>query len=226
MRINRQKKVHRYLSFYANNFGFRKPFQILIDGTFCHTALKERINLSDQLPNYLDNEVKMLTTPCAIIETEKLGPAVYGAMLILKQFAVHKCGHTEPIPAAACFKTMLRKKNKNRYMIATQDRELQSRVRMIPGTPLLFIYRKAPILEPPSPATVIASNKKMQQSIVLSEAERKNLEIAKESLLGPQQPMIKRKKKKAKGPNPLSCKKKKKDANKSKASNAKKGKSQ
>uniref|UniRef100_A0A0K8T081 rRNA-processing protein UTP23 homolog n=1 Tax=Lygus hesperus TaxID=30085 RepID=A0A0K8T081_LYGHE len=209
MRINRQKKVNRYLCFYANNFGFRKPYQILIDGTFCHTALKDKINLSDQMPNYLDGDVKLLTTPCAIIETEKLGPPVYGAMLILKQFAVHKCGHTEPISAAACFRHMLGKKNKSRYMIATQDRELQSRVRMVRGTPLLFIHRKAPTLEPPSPLSVHAANTKQQQSVFLSDGERQNLKKAKEAILGPQQPLIlKRKNKKVGGPNPLSCKKK------------------
>ncbi|KAF6214253.1 hypothetical protein GE061_008993 [Apolygus lucorum] len=209
MRINRQKKVNRYLCFYANNFGFRKPYQILIDGTFCHTALKDKINLSDQIPHYLDGDVKLLTTPCAIIETEKLGPPVYGAMLILKQFAVHKCGHTEPISAATCFRHMLGKRNKNRYMIATQDRELQSKVRMIRGTPLLFIHHKAPTLEPPSPLSVYAANTKQQQSVFLSDSERQNLKKAKEDILGPRQPLILKRKKKVGGPNPLSCKKKK-----------------
>lgn len=28
------------MSFYKNNFGFRTPFQVLIDATFCFTALK------------------------------------------------------------------------------------------------------------------------------------------------------------------------------------------
>lgn len=40
MRINRQKKVNKYLRFYINNFGFHKPYQVLIDGTFCFIALE------------------------------------------------------------------------------------------------------------------------------------------------------------------------------------------
>lgn len=40
MKIKRYKKVNRYLNFYINNFGFRQPYQILVDGTFCLAALK------------------------------------------------------------------------------------------------------------------------------------------------------------------------------------------
>jgi hypothetical protein len=40
MKIKRAKKVNKILSFYSNNFGFRKPYQILVDGTMCFFALK------------------------------------------------------------------------------------------------------------------------------------------------------------------------------------------
>lgn len=39
MKIARYKKAQKTLSFYRNNFGFREPYQILIDATFCQTAL-------------------------------------------------------------------------------------------------------------------------------------------------------------------------------------------
>lgn len=39
MKIARYKKAQKTLSFYKNNFGFREPYQILIDATFCQTAL-------------------------------------------------------------------------------------------------------------------------------------------------------------------------------------------
>lgn len=39
MKIARYKKAQKTLSFYRNNFGFRTPYQILIDATFCQTAL-------------------------------------------------------------------------------------------------------------------------------------------------------------------------------------------
>jgi hypothetical protein len=39
MKIKRQKKVGRILSFFRHNFGHRHPFQVLIDGTFCSACL-------------------------------------------------------------------------------------------------------------------------------------------------------------------------------------------
>lgn len=35
MRLKRHQKAERNIGFYCVNFGFRKPFQILVDGTFC-----------------------------------------------------------------------------------------------------------------------------------------------------------------------------------------------
>lgn len=43
MKIRRYKKVNKNLSFYANNFAFRQPYQILADGTFCFAALNVSI---------------------------------------------------------------------------------------------------------------------------------------------------------------------------------------
>ena len=36
MKIKRQKKVKRSLSVLTNSFGFRKPFQVIVDGNFIH----------------------------------------------------------------------------------------------------------------------------------------------------------------------------------------------
>ena len=53
MKINRYKKVHKILQFYCNNFGFRKPYQVLLDGTLCFAALKNKIDIQDQFTKYL-----------------------------------------------------------------------------------------------------------------------------------------------------------------------------
>lgn len=73
MKVKRYKKAQRYISFYRNHFGFRAPYQILLDGTFCQAALKNKVNLAEQIPKYLSDEVKLLTTVCVVTETEKLG---------------------------------------------------------------------------------------------------------------------------------------------------------
>lgn len=40
MKVKRCKKANKRMSFYVNNFAFREPYQVMIDGTFCHAALK------------------------------------------------------------------------------------------------------------------------------------------------------------------------------------------
>lgn len=62
MKIKRQKHAKKTISFYKYNFGFREPFQILIDGTFCQAALKNKIQIKEQLPKYFMGEVQFCTT--------------------------------------------------------------------------------------------------------------------------------------------------------------------
>ena len=119
MKVKRQIKVKKILSFFKHNFGHHPPYQILIDGTFTQACLKvnsnwelsfhiffekyffffkfqNKVNIRDQLPKYL-GEVKLLTTKCCIMECEKLGSEIFGATVILKQFGIHKCGHDSEV---------------------------------------------------------------------------------------------------------------------------------
>jgi U3 small nucleolar RNA-associated protein 23 len=205
MKIKRYKKVNRHLNFYVNNYGFRQPYQILLDGTFCLGALNNKINISDNIPRYLQGELKLLTSQCAIIEMENLGSKLGGALIILKKFPVHKCGHEgKPVAASKCLLSMLGDCNPNHYIVASQDRELQNNVRNMVGVPLLYLHGKTPVLEQPSQVSVEATKNKEGLSVT----ERQMLDKLKlES--GLVNESDKPKKKKKKGPNPLSCKKKK-----------------
>lgn len=102
-----------------------------------------------------------------------------------------------------------------RYIIATQDRDLQESVRKVPGVPLFYLHQKVPTLEPPSPAsqkkaleyrTTVGMNAQQAETIVLL---KKRSGIAVEEA----EKSVGKKKRKKKGPNPLSCKKKKKTLN-------------
>lgn len=50
-----------------------------------------------------------------------------------------------------------------RYIIGTQDRDLQEKVRLIAGVPLLYIHQKAPTLEAASLASLTKSDKISQE---------------------------------------------------------------
>lgn len=156
MKIKRQKQAKKTISFYKYSFNLREPFQILIDGTFCQAALKNKIQIKEQLPKYLMGEVQLCTTTwvhharlpdqpespdlllcssCAMKELECLGKELYGAKIILQKYQTRRCAHTgSPVPAAECLLSMLGEHNPHHYFIATQV-HLEARTRT---KPLLF----------------------------------------------------------------------------------------
>ncbi|XP_026757212.2 rRNA-processing protein UTP23 homolog [Galleria mellonella] len=214
MKITRYKKVQRYMKFYYNNFGFHQPYQILVDGTFCFTAFKEQINIREQIPKYLNSQVKLLTTRCIIIETEKIAKKTHGALTILKQYGIHECGHTEPVSGAKCILSMIGKTNERHYILASQDRDLQEKLRARAGVPLLYFHNKSPTLDKPSRASYDNAGQSLEtQNIFISETQNETLKCMKKAL-GVEEKVeetkIPVKKRKAHNPNPLSCKKKKK----------------
>lgn len=169
--------------------------------------MQNKVNLANDLPKYLHSEIKLITTQCAIIEMENLGPKLHGALLILKNYVVHKCGHEgKPVPGAKCLLSMVKNGNLSHYIVCTQDREFQDKLRALEGVPLLYLHSKTPVLEQPSEVSV----KKAQQKISgvgQLELEKISKLKEKEGLIKTEEPKKKRKKK---GPNPLSCKKKQK----------------
>ncbi|KAM4688905.1 rRNA-processing protein UTP23 homolog [Discoglossus pictus] len=62
MKIKRQKHAKKNLSFYRYNFRIREPYQVLLDGTFCQAALRNKIQIKEQLPKYLMGEVQLCTS--------------------------------------------------------------------------------------------------------------------------------------------------------------------
>ena len=213
MKIKRQKRVQRILDFYKHNFGHHPPYQMLIDGTFTKACLDNKINIKEQMPKYIGQEVKLLTTKCAILEAEMLGPAVFGATIILKQFAIHKCGHDEksPKPAMKCLKSMLQEKNPQRYFIVTQDFDMRAKVRKVPGTPVLYLHHKALTLEKPSEKSDQSVASTTEQKLGISEYQANMIaHLKKDAGILEDENSKKRRRKKKGGPNPLSCLKKKK----------------
>lgn len=146
-----------------------------------------------------------------------------GASAILKQFAIHQCNHDTPVSGSKCLLSMIGRRNKSHYCIATQDRSLQERLREIPGVPLIYLHKKTPTLEQPSAKS--QSKAKSKEACTVTEAQNATLELLKEKsgLATPVKEIRKRKKKKG-GPNPLSCLKSKKKSKNTQAKNPTSGK--
>lgn len=211
MKIKRQKQAKKNISFYKYNFSFREPFQILVDGTFCQAALKNKIQIKEQMPKYLMGEVQLCTTNCALRELESLGKELYGAKLILQRYQVRKCAHfKDPISASGCLLSMLGETNPHHYFVATQDHTLTTGLKEIPGVPLFYIILNTIVLDKPSPAS-LDFVQKVQMGELVSPSQQETIRSLKEEQgLGPRDTERRGRKRKRKGPNPLSCLKKKK----------------
>ncbi|KAJ7999940.1 hypothetical protein DPEC_G00199610 [Dallia pectoralis] len=211
MKIKRQKQAKKTISFYKYNFNFREPFQILIDGTFCQAALKNKIQIKEQLPKYLMGEVQLCTTNCAMKELESI-KELYGAKLILQRFQVRNCKHFKnPVAASDCLLSMLEGSNPHHYFVATQDQEVTAGLKKIPGVPLLYIVLNTVVLDKPSQCSV-----SQVQAVALGEmvtpAQQQNIDSLKEvqGIKQDGERRGKKRKRKISNPNPLSCLKKKK----------------
>lgn len=144
MKIKRHKHIKRVLKFYKYQHKLdvtKSGVRILIDGTFAKEALTCKLNLREQLPSMFDMKEKtsegaqvagkfvancqLLTTKCAIHETEILGKATRGAMHILKQYKLVECQHKRTyVNSEKCFKNLLvaAKQTGTHYFVATQVR--------------------------------------------------------------------------------------------------------
>jgi len=210
MKYKRQKKVQRILKFFKINYGHHPPFQLLIDGTFTRACLIKKVNIKEQIPHYLGEEAKIMTTRCCILELEKLvaiESGLYGALQVLKQFPLHECGHghtdEERRPSAKCIRSMIADGNPKRYFVASQFTELREKARKVPGTPVLYLHGYTPTLEQPSEASVKSAEETVRKNIEESQ-DMKRLKATKTD-----EPET-RKRKRAGNPNPLSCLKSKK----------------
>ncbi|XP_061597729.1 rRNA-processing protein UTP23 homolog [Cololabis saira] len=213
MKIKRQKQAKKTISFHKYNFSFREPFHILLDGTFCQAALKNKIQIKEQMPKYLMGEVQLCTTNCALKELDTLGKELYGAKIILQRFQVRNCAHFKnPVPASECLLSMLEETNPHHYFVATQDRTVTEGLKNIPGVPLLYIILNTIVLDKPSQAS-LDQVQAVQLGELVSPAQQHSIRSLKEQQgIAPQdgERRGKKRKRKQSNPNPLSCLKKKK----------------
>ncbi|XP_040402863.1 rRNA-processing protein UTP23 homolog [Cygnus olor] len=225
MKLRRQKHAKKNMGFYKHNFQFREPFQVLLDGTFCHAALQNKIQIREQLPGYLGGPTQLCTTRCVLKELESLGKPLYGAKLIAQRCEVQNCSHhKDPVSGSACLLSMVEEGNPHHFFIATQDQDLANKVKKKAGVPLLFIIQNTMVLDKPSPKS-LAFVQTLQTSQLVPEHQKQSIVQLKEKEgLAKQEGEKRRKRKRAGGPNPLSCLKKKKKTQESKEPSAEKKK--
>ncbi|TGZ82773.1 hypothetical protein EX30DRAFT_140590 [Ascodesmis nigricans] len=207
MRGKRSKAYKKLMTQYHHVFGFREPYQVLVDSQMIQEAAKCTMDLAPALERTLRGTVKPMITQCSIrhLYTCDL-PNKQQLIETAKTFTRRKCGHHEletPLTETECFDACVNIKgeNKHRYCVAVQDREVRAKMRDIPGVPMIVINRSVMILEPMTEKSLFKKDsmerKKFREGIVDARVAVHGEKKKKKKRKGPS------------GPNPLSVKKKK-----------------
>lgn len=123
MRQKRAKAYRKLMALYSMTFGFRQPYQVLIDASFCEHASNSKIELEKQLDAVFQGQAKpstfkgylskmsqaherlmnsLVITQCCMVELYKLGPAHQVTVDMAKRFERRKCNHREAIESDQC----------------------------------------------------------------------------------------------------------------------------
>ncbi|KAG0175667.1 hypothetical protein DFQ28_008274 [Apophysomyces sp. BC1034] len=148
LRPKTRRMYDRTMHQYGMSFGFRKPYQIVLDALFCQAATKQNIDIETDLSTTLDGDTKAMVTECTIQELRKKGDAFKEAAIRAKKIERRRCPHRTSVPSAQCISEMIDTNNPHHYCVATQDQALRKKLRAIPGVPLIHINHNAIVLEP------------------------------------------------------------------------------
>ncbi|KFY16179.1 hypothetical protein V492_01512, partial [Pseudogymnoascus sp. VKM F-4246] len=164
MRGKRSKQYKKLMQQYGLAFGFREPYQVLLDADIIRDADKFKMDLIGGLERTLHGQVKPMITQCSMrhLYNAAKEPGVSFLIDKAKLFERRRCGHLpadypEPLSAESCINSVVDAKgsgrNKHCYVVASQDVEVRRKMRAVVGVPLVYINRSVMIMEPMADAT-------------------------------------------------------------------------
>ncbi|KAF2146874.1 uncharacterized protein K452DRAFT_219118 [Aplosporella prunicola CBS 121167] len=158
MRGKRAKQYRKLMHQYGLTFGFREPYQVLVDAQMVQDAERFKMDLAGGLERTLQGKIKPMITHCSMRHLYEAKDQTVIAHA--KSFERRRCNHHElekPLSTLECIQSVVDPKgantNKHRYCVATQDPKVRAFLRKIPGVPLVYINRSVMIMEPMGGAT-------------------------------------------------------------------------
>ncbi|OJJ47935.1 hypothetical protein ASPZODRAFT_94965 [Penicilliopsis zonata CBS 506.65] len=139
MRAKRSKKYRKLMHQYELTFGFREPYQVLVDSNFLRAVHGFKMELIPALERTLQGKAKPLLTKCslaAIMAAQPINPKTNNPyrphhLPPPTELPLRHCSHNEdstPIDEVECLLSLLSptglgagKKNKEHYILATAD---------------------------------------------------------------------------------------------------------
>ncbi|KAI8974479.1 Fcf1-domain-containing protein [Pilobolus umbonatus] len=208
MRPKLERSIKKNVHAYSVGFGFRPPYQVIVDGDFLKTGLDKKIFIKDEL-NSLLGEARPMVTECILKDTKARGHDFTSAYILAQKFEKRKCPHKEPVSGYQCIREIVGKDNAQHYFIATQYPKLRDRLRKIPGVPIVYVNVKHLTLGMEPMTDISKKLLKQHEEEKVKPADKELFKLKRAVLEEPKQPVI-HKKRKVKGVNPLAMKKKKK----------------
>ncbi|KAB5580926.1 Fcf1-domain-containing protein [Coniochaeta sp. 2T2.1] len=165
MRGKRSKQYRKLIQQYTIHFGFREPYQVIVDADFVKDTTKCKMNLQAALERTLHGTVKPLITQCSIrhLYASNSDPSVQAAIEVAKNVCERRrCGHhpdthPQPLSTLECLSSVVdpgkNGTNKHRYCVASQEMDVRRHMRGVKGVPLMYVNRSVMILEPMPDAT-------------------------------------------------------------------------
>ncbi|KAK6513687.1 hypothetical protein TWF506_008126 [Arthrobotrys conoides] len=160
MRAGRSKAYKKLMAVYANSFGFREPYQVLVDPTIIQDSMKYKMDLIVMLERTLQGKAKPMITQCCIRHLYATDNQTL--INLAKTFERRRCNHSiseDPLSSLACMLSVVIPSedapipNKHRYVVATDDQDMREKFREYPGVPGIHIVRSVMVLDQISDAT-------------------------------------------------------------------------
>ncbi len=234
MKLKRAKAYRKLMHQYSLQFGFREPYQVLLDSAILEDAYRFKIDLGPRLEGVLQGKVKLMVTQCSIRHLYNARPKNNALIEQAKDYERRRCNHHElqdPLSSLECLSSVVDPKgnmtNKHRYIVASQDREVRAHMRKIAGVPLAYISKSVMIMEPMNSVTEVqrdreerlkfrAGLKEQRKPEPGQKRKRDRQDGANKDLFcestGDARPQKKKRQKGPKEPNPLSVRKSTKQA--------------
>lgn len=155
MKLKRAKAYRKLMHQYGLQFGFREPYQVLLDSAILEDAYRFKIDLVSRLEGVLQGKIKPMITQCSIRHLYNAKPKNNELIEQAKGYERRRCNHHElenPLSSLECLSSVVDPKdnltNKHRYVVASQDREVRAHMRTIAGVPQVYISKSVMIMEP------------------------------------------------------------------------------
>ncbi|KDN42995.1 hypothetical protein K437DRAFT_237454 [Tilletiaria anomala UBC 951] len=177
MRQKRAKIYRKLLHKYVLHFGFREPYQVLIDSAFAQSLSKQKIDEPlKRVADVIQAKAKLMVTQCSMValyKQEKEGEYQKRAVQMAKTWERRMCNHKDAIDECDCLASVIGPTNKHRYVLASDQPRLRRKLRVgVPGVPLIHCNQTGVlVMEPMSDLTARKMLQVEQAKLALAHKE-------------------------------------------------------